>query len=87
MLPLNYAILKFYTTCDKASAEDVMAALDATYHKFQAFTPAKVNEALMTAEKNGLITEVSFDLNPKGELRVFYSADEDQKASINTYIK
>lgn len=87
MLPLNYAILKHYTSCDKASVEEIMEALAPVYANFQAFTPEKINEALMTAEKNGLITEVSFDLNPKGELRVYYAADDDQKSSINTYIK
>ena len=41
----------------------------------------------MTAEKNGLIAESRFDLDPKGEVRVYYSADDNQKRQINSYIK
>lgn len=87
MLPLNYAILKEFTKQNVLSAQDIIAALDKDYHSFQAFSLDKVNEALMTAEKNGLITEKSYDLDPEGQLRVFYTVDAEQVASINKYIK
>lgn len=44
-------------------------------------------EALMTAEKNGLIEEARFDLDPEGEVRVFYRATDEQKQQIDSYIK
>ena len=68
VLPLNYAMLKYFTCHDEACADDVQ-------------------EALMTAEKNGLISESRFDLDGAGEVRVYYSADQEQRDTINSYIK
>lgn len=85
--PLNYEMLKYFTKVDEASVDEVMDALKADYSHHRAFNKKAMVEALMTAEKNGLITESRFDLDPKGEVRVYYSADDDQKQQINSYIK
>ena len=82
VLPLNYAMLKYFTCAD-----DVMEALKGEYSSFTAFTKPKMQEALMTAEKNGLISESRFDLDGAGEVRVYYSADQEQRDTINSYIK
>ena len=87
MLPLNYAMLKYFTCHDRACADDVMEALKGDYSSFSAFTKPKMQEALMTAEKNGLISECHFDLDDAGEVRVYYSADQAQRDTINSYIK
>ncbi len=87
MLPLNYAILKYFTTVDEACADDVINALKPEYGSFKALKKKAVIEALMTAEANGLIEESRFDLDEKGELRVFYHAHEEGAATINAYIK
>lgn len=68
MLPLNYAMLKYFTCHDEACADDVMEALKGEYSSFTAFTKPKMQEALMTAEKNGLISESRFDLDGAGEV-------------------
>lgn len=85
--PLNYAMLKFFTTVNEASVDDVMAALKDTYANFPAFKRDKMQEALMTAEKNALIGESRFDLDPSGNLRIFYSATPEQRKTIDSYIK
>ncbi len=87
MRPLNYAMLKYFTTVDEACADDVMDALAGDYSTFTAFKRDKMQEALMTAEKNGLIAESRVDLDSNGDLRVFYSASEEQRATIDSYIK
>jgi DNA-binding PadR family transcriptional regulator len=87
MKPLNYAILKYFTTVKEASAEDVIEALKGEYGKFKALNKKDVIGALMTAEANCLLEETRFDLNDKGELRVYYRANEDGAATINKYIK
>ena len=87
MRPLNYAMLKYFTTVDEACADDVMCALAGDYSTFTAFKRDKMQEALMTAEKNGLIAESRVDLDSNGDLRVFYSASEEQRATIDSYIK
>lgn len=87
MRPLNYATLKYFTTVDEASVDDVMENLKADYSTFTAFKRDRMQEALMTAEKNGLISETRVDLDDNGDLRVFYGADAEQRDTINSYIK
>lgn len=84
-LPLNYAMLKYFTKVDKASVLDVMSALEAEYKDYKAFKKASMVESLMTAKENGLIDEVSYELIDD-ELVVYYSASEEQKETINKYI-
>lgn len=85
--PLNFEMLKYFTTVDEASVDEVMDALKANYSNHRAFNKKSMVEALMTAEKNGLIAESRFDLDPKGDVRIYYSADADQRQQINSYIK
>ena len=80
--PLNYAILKHFTTVDEACADDVLEALEGEYSGFAAFTKDKVQEAL-----NALIEESRFDLDPAGDLRVYYRATDEQRKTIDSYIK
>jgi len=87
MKPLNYAILKYFTKVDEACADDVIEALKGEYGSFKALKKPAVIEAIMTGEANGLLEESRFDLNDKGELRVYYRAHEEGAATINSYIK
>ena len=86
MLPLKYAMLKYFTRHDEACVDDVMAELAPEYASFAAFTKSRMQEALMTAHKNGLIDEVRYDLDAEDELRVFYRADRAQQRTINAYL-
>ena len=54
MRPLNYAVLKYLTTVEKASAEQVYEALKGEYGNFRMCKEKAIFEALLTAEKNGL---------------------------------
>jgi DNA-binding PadR family transcriptional regulator len=87
MRPFNYAILKYFTTVEKADADQVMDSLKKEYSHFKSFKKKTVIEALMTAEANGLLEETGYELDDKGELRVYYHAPESGAATINTYIK
>jgi len=87
MKPLNYAILKFFTTVEEACAADVMAALKDTYGDFKAFKKKSVINALMTAEANGLLEESRFDMDSENELRVYYRAHAEGAATINRFIR
>lgn len=86
MLPLNYAMLKYFTRHGEACVDDVMAELAPEYASFAAFTRPRMQEALMTAHKNGLIDEARYDLDDDDELRVFYRADRAQQRTINAYL-
>ena len=87
MQPLNYAILKHFTTVQEACADDVMSALQNRYGHYAAFKKNAVINALMTAEANGLLEEVRFDLDHANELRVYYRAHAEGAATINRYIR
>ncbi len=86
MKPLNYAILKYFTKVNEACADDVIEALKGEYGSFKALKKPAVIEAIMTGEANGLLEESRFDLDEKGELRVYYRAHEEGAATINSYI-
>lgn len=87
MKPLNYAILKYFTTVKEACAEDVIEALKGEYGNFKALRKDDVVLALMTAEANGLLEETRFKMDNTGNLRVYYHAHEEGAATINKYIK
>lgn len=87
MKPLNYAILKYFTTVEEACADDVINALKGEYGSFKALKKKAVITALMTAEANGLLEETRFDMDKSGELRVYYHAHEEGATTINKYIK
>lgn len=86
MKPLNYAILKYFTTVNEADTEGVMAALKAEYGHFKAFNKKAMLAAIMTAEVNGLLEETRYDLDENNEVRVFFRAHKEGAATINKYI-
>lgn len=86
MMPLNYAILLHFAKVERASADDVIAALASQYGRFRGLRKPAVVEALMTAEKNGLLEEAGYDLDADGALRVYYRASAESRAAIKRYI-
>lgn len=87
MKPLSYAILKHFTVVEEACAEDVIDALKGEYGNFKALKKDAVIEALMTDEANGLLEETRFQMDKSGNLRVYYHANQEQRDTINKYVK
>ena len=87
MKPLSYAIIKHFTEVPEACAEDVIDALKGDYGKFRGLGLRSVIETLMTDEANGLLGGCRFELDEVGNLRIYYRANEEQKGTINRYIK
>ena len=85
--PLNFAILKYMTTVEKACADDVVAALKPEYPTHRKLNHKDVLESLMTAKENGLLEEASYLLDEKGDLVMYYSAPAECAEAINHYIK
>jgi len=83
--PLNFAILKHFTTVDEACAEDVIEALKPEYGKFRHLTPKSVLEALFTGRTNGFLEESRYEM-VDGELRIYFKAPPEGRATINKYI-
>lgn len=85
--PLNYAILKYFTTVKEASTQDVIEALKGEYGDFKALNEDDVLTALMTAEANGLLEESRIEMDSNNELRIYFRAHEEGAETINNYIK
>ena len=86
MMPLNFAILKHFTTHERASADEVIAALTPSYGKMRGLRKNAVVSALMTAEKNGLLVEDVVTLDANGALVVYYRATEESRRVILHYL-
>lgn len=86
MKPLNYAILKYFTTVEKASTVEVMDTLSPMYGSFKAFTKNAILEALLTAEANGLLESTGSKMSKEGELILYFRAHEEGAKTINRYI-
>lgn len=86
MIPLNYAILKHYSTCKDACTDDVINALKKDYGNFRMLNPAAVQEALMTGEQNGLLEESRFDMDKSNKLRIYYKVTDYGMQMIENYI-
>ena len=87
MLPLYYALMKYYTTVDDACVEDAMEALKGTYSNFKQFKKKALTEALMTAKSNDLLDESRVELDANNELRVYYKVNDYGTQMIRDYIK
>jgi len=71
-LPLNYAILLYFTKHEEGDADTVVDELKPEYGSYRAFKRAGVVEALMTAKENGILDEVRTELADGDSLRVWY---------------
>ena len=87
MKPLNYAILKYFTTVPEASAAQVVAALQPEYGSFRALNEKAVLETLLTGVENGLLEETRHELNDNDELELYFRASKSGAETINAYIK
>lgn len=86
MMPLNFAILKYFTMHERASADEVIAALTPSYGKMRGLRKNAVVSALMTAEKNGLLVEDDIILDENEALVVYYRVTEESRRVILHYI-
>ena len=85
-LPMDCAVLKYFTTVEEASVVEVMEALKDEYSDYRPFTRKGVSEVLMTGVVNGMLIETRYELEADGELKVYYKADEAERAIINRYL-
>ena len=75
-LPLNYAILLFFTKNEEGDADTIIEELKPEYGLYRMFKRAAVVEALMTAKENGILEEVRTELEEGDVLRVWYKLTE-----------
>ena len=61
-LPLNYAILLYFTKHEEGEADSVMKELAPEYGSYRTFKKKGVIESLMTSKENGILEEVRTEL-------------------------
>jgi hypothetical protein len=83
---LNYAVLRYFLDVEQADSAEVMGALHGDYSDYRTFTRANIAETLMTGVANGLLEEVSSELDECGDLRICYRATADGRTMIERYI-
>ena len=71
-LPLNYAILLYFTKHSEGDADSIIEELKPEYEKYRAFKRRGVVESLMTSKENGILEEVRTELSDEDTLCVWY---------------
>ena len=87
MRPLYYSMLLQFKDGKELCVNDVIEALKPEYSGFKMLKFAAMQEAVMSAEKNGLLDETRFDLDENGQLRVYYKVNDYGVQMMNSYIK
>ncbi|MGL4859554.1 MAG: hypothetical protein ACRC5A_07440 [Enterobacteriaceae bacterium] len=87
MQPLNYAMLKYFTTVPEACTDNVMEALQDQYAHFKAFRKKDMLQAIMTATTNGLLEETRCELDDTQQLRVYFKTTPTGENVINQFIR
>lgn len=85
LLPLNYAIIKLFTDGKDRSAQDVVNELKPEYGGYRLLTLKDVDEALSTAKENGLLDEVSAELNGSN-LKITYQLNSYGRDLVDRFI-
>ncbi len=86
MLPLNYAVLKYFTSVDEASVDCVMDALKDQYSTFRAFKKHDVLTALFVAKANFILEESRYELDENDYLRLYFKITDEGRKMITTYV-
>lgn len=87
LLPLNYAILVCFTSGEELCADNIIKILESNYASFKTFCHKEIINALLTAEKNGFITEGNCKIIENNQLQIYYYATTEQIQTINSYIQ
>lgn len=79
LMPRYYAIMKHFESRKADCAQGVMSALESDYGSYKLSTEKDIEESLATAKENGLLDECDWQLDERGNLRVFYRANVSVK--------
>jgi hypothetical protein len=85
-LPLNYAILLYFTKHAEGDADSIIEELKPEYGRYRAFKRPGVLESLMTSKENGILEEVRAELADDGSLRVWYRLTEYGTGLIKRFL-
>jgi len=86
LLPIRSRVLLFMSTVKQANIDDAMDALKSEYGEERQFTRKNFLDHMLSLQANGLIDEVSYELDANGELCMYYAINEEGTRTINKYL-
>lgn len=86
LLPIRTRVLHFMSTVNQADITEVMEGLKGEYGSERQFTKANFVDHMLSLKANGLIDEVSYNLEADGELCIYYKINEEGINTIQKYI-
>lgn len=85
-LPLYYAIIKHFENGIEDCAQGVVTALEPKYSGYKLLTINDVAEALATAKENGILEEISYEIDSNKNLVTNYRLTEFGKDMIERHL-
>lgn len=86
LLPARTAVLNYLYSVEKSDITQIMEALKPIYGEERPFKRSAYLDHVMSLEANGLVTLCDYDLDQKGELRMYFAINEDGKSAVEKYI-
>lgn len=86
LLPVRAAVLKYLFDQSSSDVKEIMAGLQPIYGSERQFTKQRFLDHVMSLEANGLINEISYDLDENGELNVRYQINDEGISTIKKYV-
>lgn len=86
ILPLRFRILHYISTVDKASADQIMKALEPEYGTEKQFKKEVFVDHLLDMKANFILDDNDVTLDDKGDLVVYYSINDEGKGLLKKYL-
>lgn len=86
LLPIRTRVLHFMSSVKQADIGLVMDGLKNEYGNERQFTKANFIDHMLSLKANGLIDEVSYDMDEKGELCIFYKINDEGRSTIQKFL-
>lgn len=86
LLPIRSRVLHYIAVNGVSTVDSVMDGLKEDYGSERQFTQPNFVEHMLSLKENGLIDELSYDLDDAGNLQIEYDINEEGINTINKYL-
>ena len=86
LLPMRFRLLQYLSTVEENTVEDVMKALKPEYGSEKQFSKINLSNSLFSMKENGLIDDKKVELDSNGELRIYYSVNDEGRMLLKKYL-
>lgn len=86
ILPMNFRMLHYFSTVEEGNVENLMQELKSDYGTEKQFNKPNISNSLFSMRENGLIEDSRVELDNEGELRIYYSINEEGTRLLDKYL-